>query len=162
MNPNVSITRSGPGAQQLRDRLESLRHTDVLVGIPQARNQRRGQPIGNAALLYVQTHGSPARNIPARPVIEPAIAADGNREQISGELAEAAKAHLEGSPEQTDLHLRRAGMAGRNASVNWFTDARNNWAPNRPSTIRRKKSDRPLIDTGALRRSLTYVVRVQP
>jgi hypothetical protein len=185
MNPNVSITKSGPGAQQLRDRLESLGKSDVLVGIPQAATERGDKllsratklkpgkrqtrlvtlsesEVTNAQILYIHTHGSPARNIPARPVIEPAIAADGNREQISGELAEAAKAHLEGSPEHTDLHLRRAGMAGRNASVNWFTDARNNWAPNRPSTIRRKKSDRPLIDTGALRRSLTYVVRVQP
>lgn len=32
------------------------------------------------------------------------------------------------------------------------------WAPNAPSTVRAKGSDRPLIDTGALRQSVTYVV----
>jgi hypothetical protein len=32
-------------------------------------------------------------------------------------------------------------------------------APNKPSTVERKGSSRPLIDTGALKRSTTYVVR---
>lgn len=32
------------------------------------------------------------------------------------------------------------------------------WATNAPSTIRRKKSDSPLIDTGQLRRSISSVV----
>lgn len=162
MNPKISISRSGPGAAQLRARLESLSKSDVLVGIPQKTTQRRKQAINNASLLYIHTHGSPGRNIPARPVIEPAIAADGNRQIIATELADAAKAHLQGDDTQTQNHLDRAGIAGTNASKSWFTDARNNWAPNAPSTIKRKGSDRPLIDTGTLRRSLTYVVRVQP
>lgn len=32
------------------------------------------------------------------------------------------------------------------------------WAPNRPSTVRRKGSDSPLIDTGQLRRSISSAV----
>ena len=159
MNPNISVTHTGPGAKQIRERLESLRRSDVLVGIPQAKNSRRGEPIGNAALMFIHTHGSPAHHIPARPVIEPAIAADGNRQIIAGELAEAAKDHLQGDPQKAETALQRAGISGMNASKSWFTDGRNNWPPNRPSTIRRKGSNRPLIDTGALRRSITYVVR---
>lgn len=33
------------------------------------------------------------------------------------------------------------------------------WKPNAPATIRRKRSSRPLIDAGRLRRSIRYVVR---
>lgn len=143
----------------MRAGLDAVRRTDVLVGIPQARNPRRGIKIGNAALMYIHTHGSPIRHIPARPVIEPAIAADGNRQVISKELKDSAKANLEGEPVKAISFLRRAGQAGSNASKAWFVDPRNHWAPNRPSTIRRKGSARPLIDTGALRSSITYVVR---
>ena len=33
------------------------------------------------------------------------------------------------------------------------------WAPNAPLTIKRKHSDKPLIDTGRMRQSIVYVVR---
>lgn len=157
--PKVTITRRGPGAANLDAALVDLEHSEVLVGIPQARNSRPGEPIGNAALLYVLSKGSPLRGIPATPVIEPAIAADGNRQIISAELKDAAKALLERNANQASTSLRRAGTAGANAAKAWFTDPRNNWPPNKPSTIRRKKSDRRNIDTGALRRAMTFVVR---
>jgi hypothetical protein len=32
------------------------------------------------------------------------------------------------------------------------------WAPNSPVTVKMKGSSRPLIDTGAMRQSVTYVV----
>ena len=160
MTPKITVTRSTRiSAQTVRARLEAISRSDVLVGIPQARNSRKGEPVGNAGLLYIHTHGSPAHRIPARPVIEPAIAADGNRQIIGQELANAAKAHLGGDPAKAETDLARAGIAGMNAAKGWFTDGRNQWPPNRPSTIRRKKSSRPLIDTGALRRNITYVVR---
>ena len=33
--------------------------------------------------------------------------------------------------------------------------------PNAPSTVRRKGSDNPLVDTGTMRESLRYVVKTQ-
>lgn len=159
MGANVTVTRTGPGAAQIRKRLASLADMDVLVGIPQKANSRRGGKINNAELLYVLTHGSPIRGIPATPVIEPAVKADGNRQAIGKELAEAASAHLQDNAAATEQHLDAAGMAGMNAAKAWFTDARNNWPPNKPSTIRRKGSSRRNIDTGALRRAITYVLR---
>jgi hypothetical protein len=33
-----------------------------------------------------------------------------------------------------------------------------NWVPNAPRTIARKKSSRPLIDTGAMRQAVTWIV----
>jgi hypothetical protein len=160
MGPTVTLTKTGGnGAQKIQERLKDLDRVDVLVGIPAKTTLRTKEPINNASLMFIHTHGSPIRGIPARPVIEPAIEADGNKQAISTELAAAAKAALDDNKTLAMQHLNRAGIAGENASKSWFTDARNNWAPNAPSTIASKKSDRPLIDTGALRRSLTHVIR---
>lgn len=159
MGLNITVTKRGPGAAQIQKRLADIVNSDVLVGIPQVRANRSGEAINNASLMYIHTHGSPVNNIPPRPVIEPAIAASGNREAIAKELAGASKAFLEENPTLAKRQLERAGIAGANASKAWFTDPRNHWPPNAPSTIKRKGSDRPLIDTGALRQSITYVVR---
>jgi hypothetical protein len=135
---------------------------EVLVGIPPATTIRRGDKINNASLCYILTHGSAIRHIPATPIIEPAIEAAGNREAIAAELKKAASAILDGNPTQAKISLRRAGQVGANAAFAWFKDPRNNWPPNAPSTIRWKGSDSRNIDTAALRKSLTYVVRGTP
>lgn len=115
--------------------------------------------VNNAQLMYIHSKGSPVNHIPARPVIEPAIMASPNKEAIAFQLSKATQASLEGKPGQVLSRLAKAGMAGSNASKAWFTDSRNNWAPNKPATIRAKGSSKPLIDTGALRASITYVVK---
>lgn len=112
----------------------------------------------DATALYIHSHGSPLWQIPPRPIIEPAIEAKGNIEPIRDELKEAATAVLDGDKAEAVRHLKRAGMTGQNAARGWFTDSRNGWAPNAPSTIKAKKSDRPLIDTAQLRKAITYVV----
>jgi hypothetical protein len=115
--------------------------------------------INNAELLFIHTNGSPLRHIPPRPVLEPAIAAEDNLRKIAHQVVEADKALLEGNLVLARQRMGKAGLAGQNAARNWFTDPRNAWAPNKPATIRHKGSDRPLIDTGALRAAITYVVR---
>jgi hypothetical protein len=54
--------------------------------------------------------------------------------------------------------LNRAGQVAENAARNWFVNPKNGWAPNAPSTIRRKGSDKPGIDTGEMRKALTHLV----
>ena len=111
----------------------------------------------DAALkLYLHSHGSMAFQIPPRPVIEPAIEA--NKEPICLELKKAAISTLDHKKPDAITHLKLAGMTGQNAARAWFTDPRNHWAPNAPSTIARKGSDKPLIDTGDFRKSITYVL----
>ena len=43
--------------------------------------------VNNAELLFIHTKGSPLRKIPARPVLQPAVEADGNKQAIAAELA---------------------------------------------------------------------------
>lgn len=158
MKASASLTRKS-GQQAFASRLEKLKRAAVYVGIPQDKNLRTSGEVTNAQLLYLHTNGSPLRNIPARPVIEPAIKSPDNSARISTELNAAAKSILDGDADAAHQHLERAGTLGANAAKRWFTDPRNGWAPNSPVTIAEKGSDKPLIDTGELRRDITYVVK---
>lgn len=167
----------------LKKLLDDIGAMEVYVGIPEDRAPRKGEgEISNAQLMYIHTHGSPVRNIPPRPVIEPAIEAQGNKGPIADELAKAAKEVLNGNPSEAVRHLEKAGMTGMNSARAWFEDPRNNWAPNTRATalhkLRKLKGrarkealaklaggsvpegvSRPLVDTGELRKSITYVVK---
>lgn len=107
--------------------------------------------------LYLQSHGSPAYKVPPRPIIEPAI------EEYSDKIAEKyEKAILtfieKGRKEGIDA-LKAIGLYSQGKVRGWFTNDKNGWMPNSPITIAKKKSDRPLIDTGELRKSIVYVIR---
>ena len=111
--------------------------------------------------LYLMTHGSPAYRIPPRPIIEPAIEA--NMDKITKKLDKAMKAFLNFNIVEGEELLKKTGMFAQNKVRGWFTDPRNNWPPNSPATIKAKSKgknikDKPLIDTGELRKSITYVV----
>ena len=157
MKSPVTVTKSGPGLAQLVKDLNRITHSEVLVGIPAEKTMRKGDPINNASLMFVLTHGSPARKIPATPILEPAI--ERNRELIAPHLAASAKAVTEGRPDEAERELERAGFVASNAAKRFFMDPANGWPPNAPSTIARKGSDRRNIDTGQLRRSIVHVVR---
>lgn len=117
----------------------------------------QGGTYSQAYNMYIQSHGSPAYRIPPRPIIEPAIEA--NIEMISKFLKRSVKYFLEGNEEEGYMALEATGMLAQGYVRKWFTDERNEWPPNAPSTIKAKGSDRPLIDTGELRKSITYIVR---
>lgn len=177
--PTLGLSKKS-GYAKLSARLKKLSTLAAYVGVP-ASNSRKQQlmkmantstgkrkqralksaksQVNNAELLFIHTNGSPARHIPARPVLQPAVMAAGNREAIANQLALATKANLEGKPEEAQKRMQKTGMAGQNAARNWFTDPRNNWPPDAPATVAAKGSDRPLIDTGALRASIVYVVK---
>ena len=168
--------RGGKGPGPVLNALQKLEKQQAYVGIPESRGARKSEvvhhidlngkktkfirsaPINNAQLLFIHTKGSPLRGIPARPVIEPALEATDNKASISEELKQAAKAALDGRPQLMKQFLKRAGLDAQNRVKAWFLDPRNNWAPNKPSTIRRKGSDRVLIDTGQMRNAIVYVV----
>lgn len=154
MNPTITFSESGD-ASFIAAAIGDLQSAKVYVGIPEAQTSRPGEPVTNAGLMYIHTNGSEVMHIPPRPVIEPAI--ENANEIISKELSLSIESRLDGNKELSKQHLAKAGILGANASKRWFTDPRNNWAPNAPSTIAAKGSDRPLIDTGELRRAITSV-----
>ncbi len=180
MKVSVTVGAAGPGAGRVQDGLRALTSHQVLVGIPattadaridQVRKlaQRMGKTkrarvmamkptINNAELCYIHTHGSALRHIPARPIIEAAIEDKENNAVLGEDLGAAAKAALDGKPDQIMRELKTTAMDAQNRVKGWFTNPRNHWAPNAPSTIRRKGSSRPLIDTSALQGAMQGIV----
>lgn len=182
---NVS---SNDRSRELQRILDDIKKLDVLVGIPQEKSSRPGETITNAELAFVHTNGVRARSMrddmfqdvqehgyhaaydmyimangsplwqsPPRPIIEPAI--ENDKETISELLGKALQCALNGDKQGAMRYLNLAGMEGQTASQEWFTDPANGWPANADSTIEMKGSDRPLIDTGELRKSITFVVR---
>jgi hypothetical protein len=179
--PTITLARKTGSAAFLK-RMAGLTKLAAYVGVPAAASKARSDQllemaggvkgkrkkaqlqkallsdVTNAELLFIHTKGSPINNIPARPVIEPAVAADGNQQAIAHEIQGSIKAQLGGDGAKSVQKMKRAALAGQNAARKWFTDPRNNWAPNKPATIAAKGSDRPLINTGALRASIVGIV----
>lgn len=158
MRPTAKLTKKS-NLPILEKQLKQIAKSEVYVGIPESNNDRPGEEIGNASLLFVHTNGSPLQSIPARPVLEPAVSQPRTKALIAKQLGAAAKAILEKDPESARDDLDKAGQIAENAAKSWFVSPDNGWAPNAPSTIAAKGSDRPLIDTGELRRAITHIVK---
>jgi hypothetical protein len=199
--PQIIIARKS-GADALNKRVASLGRLAAYVGVPASGKDARTKQlldmagkttnkkkkaklmkaakgdINNAELLFIFEHGSPINGQPARPLLNPAIEADGNKQAIENEIRKSIKATLEGNKDEAEKRMLRAALAGQNAARKWFTDSRNGWAQNAPSTIRRKSGfsvngptplygmsdaldsrNTPGIDTGAMRAAIVGVVR---
>lgn len=115
--------------------------------------------LSNAQALRVFSSGSALTNQPARPVIEPAIQAPGNKERIVEALSMATQLKLLGKNYEAKQFLRRAGRIARDAAQDWFFDSRNGWPGNAASTIEKKGFDQPGIDTEAMRNAITYELK---
>lgn len=156
--------------RKIVESLKFLKENSVYVGIPDETTERENEEkneVTNAELLYIHTNGSPVNNIPPRPVIEPAIYKD--RDRLSRMLADAASLQLKGQHNDAIQQLKRTGQRAESVCRRYFVDPENGWPPNSPSTIAYKKSKhkgkdynpRPLIDTGELRKSITYFVELK-
>ena len=140
------------GFQQARDAVqqalrEVMSDSFVLVGIHEDKSQRSGGEINNATLGAVHEFGT--NNIPARPWLNPGVAS-GEKEYLS--IIE----RVLNDGEQLDVAMERVGVVAVGKVQKYMRDLRT--PPNAPSTIKRKGSSNPLIDTGALRQSVTYKV----
>ena len=156
--PNFKIT-----VDKLNDLLEAtklLTQTEVMVGIPSVNAGRKDTPINNATIGYIHEHGAPEANIPARPWLGPGVEAA--KDQLTKIFREAGKAAYNG---RQDLVIRQLNVAGLTAQVSVQKKLREGpFVPLAPATIARRRArgvtrTKPLIDTGQLLQSVTYVLR---
>lgn len=167
MNVNVKVQQDD--VQQLSDQLKALASLHVYVGVPEKDASRDGGKINNAELAYIHTKGveaaadiyklekgSPLYKIPPRPMIDPVIKK--NMDLIDKKFQDLTKEVLNNPQTNVQSGLEKIGMIVRDKIKDNFTDPDNGWAPNSDATIAQKGSDRPLIDTGALRNSIDYIV----
>lgn len=113
-------------------------------------------PDGTSVVLVaaVNNFGSASRGIPARPFMsesaQPAVLATQPVAETMIRIVNRGKATIEDA-------LKEMGPYAQGAFQTTITD--HAWAANAPRTVLEKGSDKPLIDTGLMRNSLTWVVR---
>jgi len=148
IKPKVTVTN----VQQARDAIQkALRElmTDkfVMVGIHEDAGQHDDSTLSMAQVGAVNEFGT--QHIPARPWLNPGVAS-GNAEYydiITKTMADG------GTPEQA---LNKVGVVAVGKVQKYMTDLRT--PPNAASTIKKKGSSNPLIDSGAMRQSVTYKI----
>lgn len=158
MKTSVRVTRDE--VQNIIANIEAMTGKRVLIGIPGENAGRKDGPISNAALGYIHENGSPARNIPARPFLVPGV------QEVAPKAVEtlekfAAKG-LE-DPSAVDKGLNAAGLMAQAAVKNRIRNSVG-FAPLSEATLAERKrtgkqGTKPLIRTGQLLNSITYVVR---
>lgn len=159
----------------------------LLVGIPDTTAERKPadgkeQTANNAVIGYTMEFGDPDRNIPARPFLNPGI--DAVRDKIADALKTACSEALTGNAGAVGRGFAKAGAVAVSSVQAKITDGP--FAPLSQRTIeaRARRGRRgakqylklqgqgtpddilqgaglvvPLVDTGALRRSITFVIR---
>jgi hypothetical protein len=168
--------------------IRELSRTSVMVGIPEEKAERDPSPDDpnpptNAVLGYIHEHGDPSKNLPARPFLAPGVAA--SQEQWEESLETAAILAFRGDAIGMRAALGRAG-ARAVAAVQAVIRAQD-FAALAPSTVEERLRKigviRPkliskynkmsaseqaafvaenitiLMDTGAMFRSITWVLR---
>ncbi|WP_312630957.1 hypothetical protein [Pantoea piersonii] len=154
------LTIRADTAQSILDALKTLANKDVLVGIPESKDERDDGDIGNAAIGYINENGSPAQNIPPRPHLKPGVKSV--EQDFMPHLKAAAQKALEGNEAGAVTSLDRAGTVAANGVKRYITIT--GFTPLADVTIanrlrRGRTGNKPLIDTGEYRRSITHVVR---
>lgn len=179
MTTTIKVDRLG----EVMKRIKDLAKNEVLVGVPadeagryetnkQAKDARKARKAGeesphqstegvnNAVIGYVNEFGQPEHNIPARPHLIPGVQeAEGT---IVKRLLAGARKALEGDAKATDAALHSIGLAAQNAVRNKISNGP--FAALADTTIADRESrgrtgQKPLIDTGQYRSSITYVIR---
>lgn len=153
IRPTVSLIGRQQVEQAMKDLAKRLdREQRVLVGVPEGSGSYE-DGLTIATVAAVNNFGSADGRIPARQFLQPAIE-DGA--PMYRRLAEVMLPRvLSGEMEMRTL-LEQMGNLAEGHVKQKITDGP--FRDNAESTKARKGSDKPLIDTGALRQSIRYVI----
>lgn len=142
--------------------IKKFKNDDVLVGIPADDTTRKdGDPINNATLLAINNFGSPAQNIPARPVM--AIGINNAQDAIAEQFKVCAQNVLSKGFEALRIYYERAGIIASNSIKKAINDQDGIKEPAESTLAARKargfKGTKALVVSGQMRNAITYVVR---
>lgn len=151
---------------QLLAAMKALAKREVLVGIPSdtEKNVRDDAPITNAEIGYINEFGEPSLNIPERPFLIPGVSAAwpecekrmarGAKKIISGQFSDPLR--------MVDAVLDGAGLIAQGEVQQKINDGLEPQLAAATLAARRArgfKGETPLIVTGSLKASITYVVK---
>lgn len=146
----VSVTVDFSTARQLLEQMKSAKEKAVYVGFPAEFDEKveGAENFNLASLAAVLEFGN--KRIPSRPFLRQTL--EENQEKYTALFVQWFD---QGVP-ITQIYERLAIMAQGDVQLNIV---RGNWTVNAPSTIKRKKSSKPLIDTGKMRQSVRGIVK---
>lgn len=146
----VQVTGNLAKSKQLIEQLKASGEKAVYVGFPAEFNEKvEGSDNFNlASLAAVLEFGN--ERIPSRPFLRQTLAE--NQEKYTALFVKLFESGVLIDQTYEQIALIAQGDVQQNI-VN------GKWTANAPSTIKRKKSSRPLIDTGKLRQSVRGIVK---
>nr|DAX94561.1 MAG TPA: virion morphogenesis protein [Caudoviricetes sp.] len=139
--------------EKLEGKITEIMGLSVMVGVT-AKSNARSDELTNADLAMIHEFGSPAHNIPERSFLRKPLI--NNAEAVANLAKNAIGKFIAGeisAAEALGVIGEEAKGISKEAVTNGINPALN------PATIKRKKSSKPLIDTGQLINSITYEVR---
>jgi len=159
---SVTFESKDLGKSKIKKDLRGLNSYAAMVGIPSTaprpvdKKTKKPLAINMASLALIHERGSAANNIPARPFMKQ------TRQRAEGRFARLLRRlykQVVNGKVNTINGLSKLGVAYEGEMKNTFLVGQ--FTPNKPATIKRKGSSRPLIDTGHLRQSIiSKVVKV--
>ena len=147
-----------PAGEKLLKELKKLKKLQVRVGVQGGKLHTKKFPDGKeklgADLVDIAIWNELGTDkIPARPFLGQTVDLHGGEiQQISAEMVQnICKGQLD-----AQSAFKKIGVV----TVGYVQDQITNgeFEPNAPMTVQRKGSDQPLIDTGQLRRGISYVI----
>lgn len=142
--------RFTPEGERFFAQIEELKQNQVFVGF-QAGQVADDRGVDMAQIAMFNELGT--STAPARPFLRDSV--DENEDVIRDQCGKELKKLTTGATAETVL--KRVGALGVRLVQEKIVSG--SFKPNAPSTIRKKGSDKPLIDTGRMRQSVKYVVK---
>lgn len=142
------------GKAKIESELKKADRLVALVGIPSDSDPEKDSDIPLATIAYVNEKGSIVNNIPPRPFMKQT-----KEKAESGSFQKFMRKLLKGLSSGTitaEKAIKRLGADYEGRMKDIFIHG--TFVENAEITKRRKKSSRPLIDTGHLRQSIKYKV----
>lgn len=139
-----------PEGERFYRTLEELKQKAVFVGY-QAGEVTDDKGVDMAQIAMFNELGTSTS--PSRPFLRMSV--DENKDKIK-KLSEQQKKNLTSGSSAENI-LKQVGVYGVKLVQEKIGNG--SFVPNAPSTIRRKGSDKPLIDTGRMRQSVKYVIK---
>lgn len=140
--------------KQFYKAIEELKKLQLRVGYQRGKAKKTdesGKEVDYCDIALFNELGT-SNGIPSRPFLRDSV--DTNADRING----AAKACLQEITKGATAEsiLKKLGSMQKGLVQQTIVDG--SFAPNKPSTVRRKKSDKPLIDSGGMRERVDFII----
>ena len=147
----VNIDRWTREGRALLNALAQLDKNEVRIGY----QQEMIYPDGTPMVLVAMINEFGTSKIPSRPFMRQTV--DKNEQKIHTQMQKSAQKLATGAT--SIAVLNELGVFGKSLIQKEIKDG--GFVPNAPYTIMMKGSDKPLIDTGLMRQSANYVIKMK-